>query len=274
MEARFIHVVEIGQYFMIKYTEEQFFTRACREYTLPRNDESSQPKRWIQETQELDPYWKSRPVICTVNMELKSESGLWVKISSPSWVRISHGSNKFVIDSNYNNTKKSCRSTWRTSVTINCESLCSQIKRESKNHKEENQLIYRTSFRWMNEKSIDIEPVESHLSAYEISKKVINLLRHSQTVQREDDEAIQFWRIKNYLRNQFPQTQYWSDDRWKACMAAGGGAKKEISILHWYFRNNSLFPSSSRTFRTQSHWFFITGQCDNSELILPNIFTT
>ena len=33
----------------------------------------------FRETQELDPYWKSRPVFCTVNMELKSESGLSVK---------------------------------------------------------------------------------------------------------------------------------------------------------------------------------------------------
>ena len=41
MDAGFIHVVEIGQYFMTKDTEEQFFARACREYTLPRNDESS-----------------------------------------------------------------------------------------------------------------------------------------------------------------------------------------------------------------------------------------
>ena len=74
--AGFIHVVEIGQYFMTKDTEEQFFARACREYTLPKSDESSQPKGWIQGTRELDPYWKSRPVICTANMELKSESGL------------------------------------------------------------------------------------------------------------------------------------------------------------------------------------------------------
>ena len=44
MDAGFIHVVEIGPYFMTKDTEEQFFARACREYTLPRNDESSQPK--------------------------------------------------------------------------------------------------------------------------------------------------------------------------------------------------------------------------------------
>ena len=79
----------------------------------------------------------------------------------------------------------------------------------------------------MNERMwIDIEPGDSSLSAYEISKKVIHLLRHSQTVQREDDGAVQFWKIKNYLRNQFPQVQYWSDDRWKLCLAAGGGAKR------------------------------------------------
>ena len=62
---------------------------------------------------------------------------------------------------------------------------------------------------------IDIEPGNSSLSAYEISKKVIHLLRHSQQVQREDDGAVQFWRIKNYLQRQFPQIPYWSDDAWQ-----------------------------------------------------------
>ena len=51
----FIHVVEIGQYFMTKDTEEQFFTWACREYNLPRNDESSQPKGWIQGNTRIGP---------------------------------------------------------------------------------------------------------------------------------------------------------------------------------------------------------------------------
>ena len=64
------------------------------------------------------------------------------------------------------------------------------------------------------------------LSAYEISRKVINLFRHSQTVQRDDDGAVQFWKNKNYLDNQFPQVQHWSDDRWILCLAAGGGPKR------------------------------------------------
>ena len=43
MDAGFFSVVEIGQYFMTKDNGEQFYTKACREYTLPRSDGSSQP---------------------------------------------------------------------------------------------------------------------------------------------------------------------------------------------------------------------------------------
>ena len=48
MDAGFLSVVEIGQYFMAKDTGEQCYAVACREYTLPRKEESSQPKGWIQ----------------------------------------------------------------------------------------------------------------------------------------------------------------------------------------------------------------------------------
>ena len=62
MDAGLLSVVEIGQYFMTKDTGEQFKAKACREYTLPKNDGSSQPKGWIQEIRKLDPYQKLRPV--------------------------------------------------------------------------------------------------------------------------------------------------------------------------------------------------------------------
>ena len=55
---------------------------------------------------------------------------------------------------------------------------------------------------------------------------MISLLRHNQTVQREENGAIQFYRIKFHLRNHSSQVQHWSDDRWKACLAAGGGSKR------------------------------------------------
>ena len=44
--------------------------------------------------------------------------------------------------------------------------------------------------RWM-----DIEPSKQNLASYDLSKKVINLLRHNQSLQREEDGAIEFCKI-------------------------------------------------------------------------------
>ena len=57
LDAGFVHVVEVGQYFMTKDTGDfrQFRAVACREYTLPRDDESSQPKGWIQGNTRIGP---------------------------------------------------------------------------------------------------------------------------------------------------------------------------------------------------------------------------
>ena len=74
---------------------------------------------------------------------------------------------------------------------------------------------------------IDIEPSKQDLASYDLSKKVIiNLLRHNQTLQREQDGAIEFCKIKFHLRNHHSQIQNWSEHRWKACLAAGGESKR------------------------------------------------
>ena len=81
MDAGFLNVVEIGPYFRTKDTAEffQFRAVACREYTPPREDGASQPKRGIQGNTKLGPYCKSQPVTCTVNMELRSALCLWAE---------------------------------------------------------------------------------------------------------------------------------------------------------------------------------------------------
>ena len=55
---------------------------------------------------------------------------------------------------------------------------------------------------------IDSEPSEQILAAFEVSNKVISLLRHNQTVHREEDGAFQFWRIEFHLRNELSQVQH------------------------------------------------------------------
>ena len=57
-DARFLTTVEVGQYFMTKGTEEfsQFTNSvACREYTLPRDENSSDPKGWIRGNTKIGP---------------------------------------------------------------------------------------------------------------------------------------------------------------------------------------------------------------------------
>ena len=55
MDAGFLSVVEIGQYFMTKDTGEQFQAVACREYAHTGEDGSSQPKGWIQGNTKIGP---------------------------------------------------------------------------------------------------------------------------------------------------------------------------------------------------------------------------
>ena len=57
LDAGFLNVVEIGQYVMAKDTGNltQIHAVACREYTLPREDEASQPKGWIQGNTKIGP---------------------------------------------------------------------------------------------------------------------------------------------------------------------------------------------------------------------------
>ena len=71
----------------------------------------------------------------------------------------------------------------------------------------------------------DVEPRKYSLSDYEVSKKLVHLLRHG-SLPRENDRAIEFWRIKDYLQKYFLYCLRWSDSKWKKSMAEGGGNKK------------------------------------------------
>ena len=107
MDAGFLSVVENGQYFRTQDTGDltQFNAVACREYTLPREDEASQPKGWIQGNTKIG------TVLEVATSYLHGKHGVEVRIMSlnrdntHSWVRISHGSNKFVMNLNNSETE-------------------------------------------------------------------------------------------------------------------------------------------------------------------------
>ena len=83
---------------MTKDTEEfsQFAEPVtCREYTLPRDEKSSDPKCWIRGNTRIG------PVLEVTTSYLQGKYGVEIRIDSVnkdnphSWVRMSHGLNKF-----------------------------------------------------------------------------------------------------------------------------------------------------------------------------------
>ena len=65
----------------------------------------------------------------------------------------------------------------------------------------------------------DTEPEDYSPIAYPVSTQLSTLLRHGH-LPREEDGAIEFWRWKDRLRNDFENSQHWSDEMWKSKMVS------------------------------------------------------
>ena len=175
----------------------------CREYTLPREEGASQPKGWIQGDTKIG------PVLEVTTSCLHGTYGVEIRIwslnedNTHSWVRISHGSNKFVMDSNNNDTEVPEDQLEEHALQLDAKDFACRSKAKAKPKTRElagssPRIVPMERRNW-----IDIEPGKHSLSAYEVSKKVIHLLRHSQQVHREEDGAVHFWRIEENLQKYF-----------------------------------------------------------------------
>ena len=233
MDAGFLNVVEIGQYFMTKDTADfsQFSAAACREYTLPRDEEASEPKGWIQGNTKIG------HVLEVATCCSRGKYGVEIRIvsmnkdNSHSWVRISHGSNKFVTNLNNNEQEISEVQFKEYALKLDASNFACRSKAKAKPQRREPagsspRIVPIGKRTWT-----DIESGKYSFSDYEVSKKVMYLLRHSQSVHREEDGAVHFWRIKENLQNQFPHSPHWSDSKWKVCLAGGGGNKKRYHTV-------------------------------------------
>ena len=78
-------LLKLDSIFMTKDTAEfsQFRAAACREYTLPRDEEASQPEGWIQGNTKIG------PVLEVATSYLHGKYGVEVRISSRifSWIK-------------------------------------------------------------------------------------------------------------------------------------------------------------------------------------------
>ena len=219
-----------------------------------------------------------RPVLEVTTCYLQGEYGVEIRIESMSrdhshwWVRISHGLNRLVTnlnnkDHDHNEQETSEMQFEDFALKTNVRAFASRSKAKAKPQRR-NSASSSTKTVPIGERSwTDIAQQDYSSIDYPVSKKLINLLRHGSRP-REDDGAIEFWRYMIIFGTICAiSTLVW----WNVEEYNGKRTRKQekISILYWSIRKrNSLSPSSSRTFRTQSHWSFTTGQCINSGRLL------
>ena len=190
------------------------------------------------------------------------------KNHSHSWCRISHGLNKMVTDLNNkehddNEQETSEMKFEEFALKTNVLAFASRSKAKAKRRRRTSACSSTRTVPFGERTWTDIEPHDYSPIDFSVSKKLINLLRRGSLL-RDNDGAIEFWRIEDYLRNHFVHSQHWSDEKWKSTMAKGGGNKKRFQYRTDPSGEISLPPSSSRSFRTHSKRSFITGQCLDS----------
>ena len=195
------------------------------------------------------------------------------KDHSHSCVGISHGLNKLV--TNLNNKEQDDNEQETSEMQFEDYALksnaCAFASRSKAKAKPQRRISASSSTKTIpiGERTwTDIEPQDYSPTDYSVSKKLINLLRHG-SLHREDDGAIEFWRLKDYLQNQFVHSRHWSDEQWKSVVAKGGRKKKRFQYCAvssgeiLYLRalqghsgrnpidpslDNVLIPNSSNTF--------------------------
>ena len=163
--------VEVEQYFMTKDTGDcrPFRSVACREYTLHRDDPASQPKGWIQGNMRIG------PVLEVTTSFQHGKHGIEIRIwsvaqdNSQSWVRISYGTNKYVIDSNHNNTEISADPHEDQKSQTSVKVIAARSKAKAKPRKRE-LLTHQVSYRCTKESGLTLSH-QNHLSLHTKSRR-------------------------------------------------------------------------------------------------------
>ena len=185
---------------MAKDTEEfSQFTEsvACRGYTLPRDEKSSDPKGWIRVNTKI------RPVLEVTTSYLQGKYEVEIRIesvnkdNSHSWVRISHGLDKLVTDlsnkEHDDNEQEISEMQFEDfALKTNVFASASRSKAKAKPRRRTSACSSTRTVRICERSWTDVEPETSSLIAYTVSKRLSTLLRHGHLL-REDDGAIEFW---------------------------------------------------------------------------------
>ena len=182
-------------------------------------------------------------------------------------LRISFGTIRYVNNYVKYNTHNFASSYEEKAEPTSSEVIAARSKAKAKPQPRESSGTTTISF---NERIwIDIVPSRQDYDSHTVSRRVINILRHNRDVNRERDGAVQFYKIKFLMRDHTLSTQNWSDNRWLACLAAGGGPKRRYQYCPDYLGSIIYL----RALQGHSGDSIIDLETQDHVLIKPGIFT-
>ena len=147
----------------------------CREYTLPKDEKSSDPKGWIRGNT------KTGPVLEVTKCCPPGKHGVEIRMESVnkdishSWVKIYHGLNKLVTDLINREDNDDGLQRRRKYLRLQANPRLKQNQKKTFN------CLFIFKDRTHLERIwIDIEPGAQFDQAYPVAKRIITLLRHGE----------------------------------------------------------------------------------------------
>ena len=186
--------------------------------TLCQDENSSEPKALIRGNTKIG------PVLEVTTCFLQGKHGVEIRIESvnkdhsPSWIRISHGLNKLV--TNLNNDKQDDNDQETSEMQFEDLTLKSNARAFASRSKAKAKPQRRTS--------ASSSTRTQNLSWKELGPMLYQEIVQSPIMKCQRNWSDEFWRLTDYLRNEFENSRYWSDEKWKSIMARGGGHKKRF----------------------------------------------
>ena len=210
-DAGFLTTVEVGQYFMTKDIEEfsQFTNSGLswahfakrRKFIWTIRLDSNEHQDWIR----IGSYNQLPAVKYGVQIRYESVNRQFSLVGQFfSWPeQVGH-------EFEQQRTRNLRNSVRRMCVKIECKCFCKPIKSQNKPQRRTSVSSSTKTIPIGERTWTDVEPQECSLSDCSMSEKLINLLRHCR-LPRENDGAIEFWRLKDCLRHEFENSRHWSN---------------------------------------------------------------
>ena len=191
---------------------------SCRKYTLPRREEKSRVRGWIRGNTKIGPVLDVKVCFhrghCGVEIMIES----LFRDRTVSWVRIVNGINKCVTETSEENPI--------ASVENGCTG---KLVAKAKPRPKPTFTLTPVSFPYHERKWIDVDPGRKFSQGcFGVSKFMTRLLRHDESVPREDDGAVTFDDLAEKFKAKFDGSPQWTIEAWIAFLAKGGGLKKRF----------------------------------------------